>query len=68
MSLHQYPFKPFVDLRATLKKGQNLEPTLIRAWVWRFFLGVRVGTVVHLYRDLFERMKSLDGIVGCSFF
>jgi hypothetical protein len=37
------PFKPFVDSKATLRKGQNLESTLIRARVWRLALGVSGG-------------------------
>jgi hypothetical protein len=48
MSLHRYLVKPFVGLRATLRKGWNHKVTLIWARVWRFVLGVRVGAFVHL--------------------
>ena len=68
MVLHRYPIKPFIDLRATLRKGWNHEATLtIRPRVWRFILGVLVDTVVHLYRVSFESLKSFGAKpFGCS--
>jgi hypothetical protein len=38
------------------------------AWVRRFVLDLRVGTVVYHYKVLFESLNFLDGLFGCSSF
>jgi hypothetical protein len=58
MALHRYLVKSFVNLKAIMREGQNHEGTVILAWVWWFIVSVLVGTVVHLFRDLFESLKT----------
>jgi hypothetical protein len=58
MSLHWYPVKPFIDLRATLRKGRTHEATLIHAWYGGSSL-VSMWVQLYTYIEIFSKAWSL---------